>query len=129
MLSVFSPDERQVAVAGSESWSLYELPSGRLLAEVPFSTPFASHWLADGLHCWPNLKEGWDYFYRFDALPTAAALEPSQQRLLAELWTGFRLQGGLAVRLSPEQWRERCARWTAVFGPGWEVEPTFDPEI
>lgn len=114
----FSPDERSVAVAGPESMRFYELPSGRLQREVPCAKRSGMRWTRTEL----VLEEGAaDYRYHLNGLPTLEALQPFRQRLLGELWTGYRLQGGLPVRLTQREWRIRLARWRATFGPGWEA--------
>lgn len=110
----FAPDERRLVVSKPESLRVYELPSGRFQREAPFASPQFLEWLPEGLRV---LDESGDYLYRFDALPTPEALQSGQQRLLAELWTGQRLQGGLPVRLTRSEWLLRRDRWQALFGP------------
>ncbi len=110
----FSSAEDEVAVAGPDSLRTYSLPEGRLLREVPFARVPQMEGTSSALRVQDSQHE---YVYQTDALPTRAALQPQNQRLLAELWTGHRLQGGLAVRLTAAQWNARRLRWEGLFGP------------
>jgi hypothetical protein len=46
-------------------------------------------------------------------------LEGQDPQLLSELWTGMRLSGGAAVRLSEGEFKQRLARWKSETGSDW----------
>jgi hypothetical protein len=48
--------------------------------------------------------------------PTQEGQDP---QLLSELWTGMRLSGGAAVRLSEAEFKQRLARWKSETGSDW----------
>ncbi len=48
--------------------------------------------------------------------PTQDGQDP---QLLSELWTGMRLSGGAAVRLSEAEFKQRLARWKSETGSEW----------
>ena len=49
----------------------------------------------------------------------APRVDADDQVLLAELWTGMRLSGGLGVPLTPGKFRSRRNAWRARGGGDW----------
>ena len=61
--------------------------------------------------------------------PTQEGQDP---QLLSELWTGMRLSGGAAVRLSEAEFKQRLARWKSETGSDWWdgcPKPVSQPEL
>lgn len=112
----FSPDGRLVALAGNQGIEVVAIGDGQTRSTLPLRDfPRAATFSPDG-RLLAALSERGVSVWELD--PPELSLQGEDTQLVTELWTGLRLQGGLAVPLSPQEYASRVERWGNWFqGP------------
>ena len=114
----FSPDGRYLAVSETNVLKILEVATG----EVKFSLCISAKAVdlsQDGRYL--AVHDG--RFVKVWDLESPPVDLVQDQQLVSELWTGLRLQGGAAVPLTPEQYRQRLRRWQQEAGLAWFDSP------
>lgn len=120
------PQSSAIAFQDASGLSLRALPSLKQGARLPqigylHSVRFSS----DGRYL---VAVESDQIRVYDLTPGTWSTEVPDPQLLSELWTGLRLQGGMATGLTPEQFWQRTERWRKLTGQPWATgAPALNP--
>ncbi len=100
---------------------LYELPQFKRVAHWPWRGSWAQFSSDHRYLCVFQKRE--TLVYELDRTPPQ--VPPEGQRLFTELWTGTRLQRGLAVELTPAEYQRRREQWAEEAGSDWGLNPVW----
>lgn len=100
---------------------LYELPQFKRVAHWPWRGSWAQFSSDHRYLCVSQKRE--TLVYELDRTPPE--VPPEGQRLFTELWTGTRLQRGLAVDLTPAEYQSRRQQWAEEAGSDWGLNPVW----
>lgn len=123
-LTMLSPDGARMHIIDVEARreEIYEVPQFKRVAQWPWRGSW-SQFSSD--HRFLSVFQKRDTrIYELER--TSSLVPPEGQRLLTELWTGCRLQGGIAVELTPRQYQLRLDQWREQAGSDWALNPVWN---
>ncbi|MBT9588349.1 hypothetical protein IV102_33735 [bacterium] len=120
--ATFSPDSQWLALSHDGQIELRRAPAWQPLARGGSDMLYlpSASFSQNTLCLTDDISQVLEIAPRLSQLPP-----PDQQPLFAELWTGKRLKGGLALALSPAQYDQRRRQWRQLCGLDWTLSPNY----